>query len=982
MMMRSQVSGLDKARVQAEPAQAVDALGDQFYSSRQYKQALICFEIAGDELSNADSLRKIGVMHGRKEGVTLDTSNNEIAVRYLIKAMNLGCIAASRDLGLLYYHTADYYRAKQWLENSAETFDAEALLHLGHLYRDGHGVPVDVFQANYYYQKAFVYNHAEAEGCIYAINRVPHSKIIGLDAIKDDPVALFRLGQKSLNEDKLDVAMTCFELAIKLNYAEAYGFVGQLYYDSDNIKSNYALAEEYTNRAIELGSTIAINNLGHYHLTIKKDKAKANEYYELAIAKKCAIAFLNYGCMLIDEPDSDFETACDSFSAVAIHPSSENHVYKRAEARLLAHSKTNPLALIALLNYYFIINKSTAGLSTGLINTHAAIESSNLPECYKNYTVALASLSRGEYRQAINLFQDIQTNDQTLSAKISWHIAKAGFNTNENMTAVLMGYKSAYNQARHSLPLRRSILTDLEESEAIPDVLKMLVTLNHQEADINFKEGKKAIAKIYVEIAIKYAEKISEEFKNTNHDLLFLHAEILSSDKATQENAFNLYTQLAKENHPEAMLKLALIYYSGLYGKSFDAEKTLRLFDRLIPAEKITQAEPADEKTSEKEPVYQSNLIITNVIIEKLLIQYEITYFDRKYIYPLIFRILSHFGTKIESRKKSRLAQALCTSNEDKHRALAIEILNQSDHKKRQLKDKKDIRDLGIRYKNVNEEGCHALLICLAALITDDAKEFSKLKKALKNLSPNPEEKPIVSFLVCCMSDLGAAYYLPTLKEKFLASEPFVLILLALFQAMTRGGPQLVGVDDPRLIQVGQSMEKHIKAIMKFYTQMPEEFIEEMYANLKSEMQIFLKAKASPDDDNHPAEILKVKKQANTTELKDMSSNAQSVNGISINLFDQIYKDSFKRNGALFVDNNPKASVKKAICQDIARQILDLNPDQTAGDILSALEEATVNELEQNAKVGIVLSNDYSDFYNVIKSLLISNHSEITNGVH
>ena len=124
---------------------------------------------------------------------------------------------------------------------------------------------------------------------------------------ENNAYALYEMG---INEYKgyikgyprYNISYTYFEKAAEKNHPSSFYIMSKMYYDhliGEHTKEELTIAYNYLNRAIELGSIPAINQMGLLYLhgtyPVKKDINKAIEYFNKAINHNYAFAFNNLG---------------------------------------------------------------------------------------------------------------------------------------------------------------------------------------------------------------------------------------------------------------------------------------------------------------------------------------------------------------------------------------------------------------------------------------------------------------------------------------------------------------------------------------------------------------------------------------------------------------------------------------------------------------------------------------------------------------
>ena len=109
--------------------------------------------------------------------------------------------------------------------------------------------------------------------------------------LENDFYAINEMGERLFKEEKYKEALNYFKKAANLGSDMAINNIGFFYLEIEN---NLQEAEKYFFKAIERKNTIALNNLGIVN-DRKGDYEKAIEYYLMAIEKKCSFAYNNLG---------------------------------------------------------------------------------------------------------------------------------------------------------------------------------------------------------------------------------------------------------------------------------------------------------------------------------------------------------------------------------------------------------------------------------------------------------------------------------------------------------------------------------------------------------------------------------------------------------------------------------------------------------------------------------------------------------------
>lgn len=120
----------------------------------------------------------------------------------------------------------------------------------------------------------------------------------------NDFYAINEFGERLFKEEKYEEALNYFEKAADLGSNMAINNIGFYYLEIEN---NLEKAEKYFLKAMKKGNVIALNNLGIVN-DRKENYNRAIEYYLMAIKNKCNFAYNNLG-NLYEEIYQDYEKA-------------------------------------------------------------------------------------------------------------------------------------------------------------------------------------------------------------------------------------------------------------------------------------------------------------------------------------------------------------------------------------------------------------------------------------------------------------------------------------------------------------------------------------------------------------------------------------------------------------------------------------------------------------------------------------------------
>ena len=125
-----------------------------FVSVPSYQEIAIDLLEITAALDHAESNLLLAAVH-LEQGKDSENSNDR-GIALLIKAAELGSDRAQYDLGRIYYQglyglKSDYKKAFKWLEAAAQQDNANALVDLGSMFKDGHYVRPDLDKAEEMY---------------------------------------------------------------------------------------------------------------------------------------------------------------------------------------------------------------------------------------------------------------------------------------------------------------------------------------------------------------------------------------------------------------------------------------------------------------------------------------------------------------------------------------------------------------------------------------------------------------------------------------------------------------------------------------------------------------------------------------------------------------------------------------------------------------------------------------------------------------
>lgn len=191
--------------------------------------------------------------------------------------------------------------------------DPRAYCYLGHMYRDGQGVPQDNAQALYLFRKAADRNYATAQfylGKMYEDGRgVPQD--LGMAATwyrkaaeQENANAQFALGSMYLNGKGIPQndaeAMSWLRKAADQGDPQAQYSLGEIYEQGQGVRQDFTQALEWLQKAANHGATAAQERLGAIYIRgegVRQDFSQAAEWYRKAAQQGSPNAELALGVM-------------------------------------------------------------------------------------------------------------------------------------------------------------------------------------------------------------------------------------------------------------------------------------------------------------------------------------------------------------------------------------------------------------------------------------------------------------------------------------------------------------------------------------------------------------------------------------------------------------------------------------------------------------------------------------------------------------
>ncbi len=251
---------------------------DLGYSDSQYMLGMI-YETIGENENQTETAKKYYQMAAKQDhpyaqyalGVTaIEEENWSTAVIYLEKA-------ASQQYGLAAFTLALYYHEKEpksplkafeWFMVAAKQHHTEAEYYVGLYYQNGKGVPQNIEQAIYWYEKAA---HKKNRNALY------HLALILIKQEDKDYKVIARL----------------LEQAAALDHPHAQYNLAVMYQKGDGVDQDMKRSLFWYEKAANANLAIAQYNLGMIYFEgaiVEKDEAKAKELWEKAAAQGLEIA--------------------------------------------------------------------------------------------------------------------------------------------------------------------------------------------------------------------------------------------------------------------------------------------------------------------------------------------------------------------------------------------------------------------------------------------------------------------------------------------------------------------------------------------------------------------------------------------------------------------------------------------------------------------------------------------------------------------
>lgn len=250
------------------------------------EQAIFWYRKAAEQ-GDATAQYNLGLSYSYGDGVNKSEST---ALFWFKKSANQGYANAEYSVGKAYYHgkgTPENNKlAFEWFNKAANNKHAGAMYYLGECYFHGHGVVKDMVKAIEWYRKSADGYDTEAEYKLAQLyfegNGVEKDSIAGVKWVLHSagggwlqPGIIYSYEKDNVNrkaENKL-LELCSLQSSKYLHYFLA--LEGYLC----NAKQDYINAEKYYKEAIELGSLLAVTELGLMYFYISANTPQLYEYY-------------------------------------------------------------------------------------------------------------------------------------------------------------------------------------------------------------------------------------------------------------------------------------------------------------------------------------------------------------------------------------------------------------------------------------------------------------------------------------------------------------------------------------------------------------------------------------------------------------------------------------------------------------------------------------------------------------------------------
>jgi TPR repeat protein len=394
------------------------------------------------------SMLSLGDMYRNGSNGTKDASK---ALEFYTMAELKGNKMASAKIGDVYYR--DRFENKRekalpYYEKSAAKDDGSALLALGDIYNEGAIVPVDLKRSLEYYERAKALGIPAAYGKIgdlysrnalsLGVNQSDAMNLYEEGAEKGDPWSFIGLGdayrQGEMVTQDLKKAADAYQTAAAAGNAVANTRLGDLYYRKwSELGVERKEALKFYQAGVDKGEPWSMMGLGEIYAQgdlVKKDLAKALEYYESARQKGTAVAATKIGDLYYRQSQS-----------IGVNPADALAYYQEG------FDKGDVWATIGLGDVYRDGLITTQDLGKALSLYEQALAKGNVPahsrlgELLLRYPVELGQNSA----KAIPILQAGAALNDPWSYFFLAEAYKDGTATDKNVAAAKVNYQKAYD---------------------------------------------------------------------------------------------------------------------------------------------------------------------------------------------------------------------------------------------------------------------------------------------------------------------------------------------------------------------------------------------------------------------------------------------------------------------------------------------------------------------------------------------------------
>ena len=268
------------------------------------------------DMGDPEGMYNLGNIY--KDGKGEVTKDEDEAIVWYRKAVEMGHGKSAKALGRIYYKNKDESIAIEWDRKGAELGDSCCMNNLGYAYEYGKGgLTKDGAKAIEWYRRSIEFD--TTCGCgMFSLDISYEKGKNGLRRDEERAVELYRkaaeagnikamnslgyayeYGQGGLTKDEAK-AVEWYRKAAEAGNATAMFNLGYAYqYGQGGLTKDEAKAVEWYQKAVEAGNATAMNSLGAYYELGKggltKDEAKAMEWYQKAAEAGNTTAMLNLG---------------------------------------------------------------------------------------------------------------------------------------------------------------------------------------------------------------------------------------------------------------------------------------------------------------------------------------------------------------------------------------------------------------------------------------------------------------------------------------------------------------------------------------------------------------------------------------------------------------------------------------------------------------------------------------------------------------